>query len=174
MRRLMLLRHAKSDQSGAAVNDRDRPLNPRGRRAASAVGAYLVQAKLVPSIVLCSTSKRTRETFTRLAAAFAAPPRVEYEEELYLADAGTMLALIRSLPDAAASAMLIGHNPGMHHVACDLAGSGSADARHRLNSKFPTAALAVLDFRVDHWSGVVHGGGRLERYITPRTLAEAD
>lgn len=171
MSRLMLLRHAKSDRP-AGVGDHDRPLNDRGREAAPLVGAYLAAHKLIPDLIVCSTSARTRETCALVMAKLPKSVRVVFEEELYLAESDAILALVRALPRNAASALLIGHNPGMHEAAIELAGTGDADARRRLHDKFPTAALAVIDF--DDWGAVRTRSGRLERYVTPKTLAETD
>ena len=173
MRRLMLLRHAKSDRS-PGVDDHERPLNDRGRAAAPLVGEYLADHKLFPDLILCSTSRRTRQTCELLMARLPKSTRVTFEETLYLAESDAILALARALPTAAGCVLLIGHNPGMQEAAVELAGSGDADARRRLNDKFPTAALAVIDFSRDDWGAVRTRSGRLERYVTPKTLAEAD
>jgi phosphohistidine phosphatase len=168
MRRLMLLRHAKSDRS-PGVDDLERPLNTRGREAAPAVGAYLAQEKLFPGLIVCSTSKRTRQTCELLVAEFPKSPRVVFDEALYLAECDAILALVQALPRDVECAMLIGHNPGLQEAAATLAGSGDTHLRRRLHGKFPTAALAVIDFSRDDWA-VRARGGRLERYVTPKSL----
>lgn len=172
MRRLMLLRHAKSDRT-AGVDDEARPLNARGRAAAPAVGDYLAQEKLFPELIVCSTAKRTRQTYELLAASLPKSTRVVFDEALYLAESDAILALIHALPATVASAMLIGHNPGLHDTAIALAGSGDAELRGRLYAKFPTTALAVIDFSRSDWA-VRPRGGRLEHYITPKSIAEDD
>jgi len=199
MRRLMLLRHAKSDRP-PGIADHDRPLNWRGRDEAPLVGTYLAHNGLVPDRVLCSTSERTRETWELVAGALAdavppatssaaaanAPhakpagekrrrspkrPQVDFEERLYAAEPHTILALLRETPPKVHSLLIVGHNPGIHEAALALIASGDVEARERLHEKFPTSALAVIDFALDEWSKLHARSGRLDRFITPRQLA---
>ena len=172
MRRLMLLRHAKSDRA-PGVDDHERPLNARGREAAPGVGEWLAQQQLFPNLVVCSTARRTRQTFELLAPSFPKATRVEFEDKLYLAERDEIIAMVRALPRGAACAMLVGHNPGLQDAAIALAGSGDTDLRRQLHGKFPTAALAIIDFPSDDWGAARPGGGRLDRYRTPKS-AEAD
>src|SRR3982750_658971 len=100
MRRLILLRHAKSDRS-TSVEDRDRPLNARGRASAPRVGAWLAEQKLIPDVVVCSTAARTQETWKLLAPSIPKSVRVRFEQALYLAEPDEILAVVRALPDNA-------------------------------------------------------------------------
>ena len=130
MSRLYLLRHAKSSWDDPGLVDHDRPLAPRGRQAAEAIGAYLREHDIGPELVLCSSAARTRETLERVGLTG------QIEDALYGAGASALLARLHEVPDEVASVMLIGHNPGMRQLAVDLAG---------LDDKFPTAALATLE-----------------------------
>ena len=170
MKRLSLLRHAKSDRSDPAAADFDRGLTNRGRQAAPAMGRYLRRQKLVPDIVLCSAARRARETWELAAAALKAEIPVEYSERLYLATPAQILRLLHQLPETTESALLIGHNPGFHALALQLLGSGDGEARAQLQAKFPTAALAVIDFEVERWGDLAAGKGKLERFVAPRDL----
>jgi phosphohistidine phosphatase len=170
MKRLSLLRHAKSDRTDPAAADFDRGLTNRGRQAAPAMGRYLRRQKLVPDIVLCSAARRARETWELAVAALKAEIPVEYSERLYLATPAQILRLLHQLPETAEAALLIGHNPGFHALALQLVGSGDAAARAQLQAKFPTAALAVIDFEVERWSDLAAGKGKLERFVAPRDL----
>jgi phosphohistidine phosphatase len=170
MKRLSLLRHAKSDRSDPAAADFDRGLTGRGRQAAPAMGRYLRRQKLVPDIVLCSAARRARETWELAAAALKAEIPIEYSERLYLAGPAQILRLLHELPETAEAALLIGHNPGFHALALQLVGSGEAAARAQLQTKFPTAALAVIDFEVKRWSDLAAGEGAIERFVVPRDL----
>jgi phosphohistidine phosphatase len=154
MARLYLLRHAKSSWKDASLDDHDRPLAPRGRKAAKAIGRYMRDQGIEPELVLCSTARRARQTLERLG-----PPGLDarIEPELYGAGADALLARLRGVPDAVASVLLIGHNPGMQQLAFNLAG---------LDDKFPTAALAT--FEVDGWSRL--GRAELVDYVRPRDL----
>jgi phosphohistidine phosphatase len=170
MKRLSLLRHAKSDRSDPAAADFDRGLTNRGRQAAPAMGRYLRRQKLVPDIVLCSAARRARETWELAAAALKAEIPVEYSERLYLATPAQILRLLHQLPETTESALLIGHNPGFHALALQLLGSGDGEARAQLQAKFPTAALAVIDFEIERWGDLAAGRGKLERFLAPRDL----
>ena len=168
MRRLILLRHAKSDRP-AGVGDHERPLNDRGRRAAPAVGAHLAEAGFRPELALVSTATRTRETWEAISAALGAP-EAQYHREIYEAPSTRILDVIRRAPDAVETVIVIGHNPGLGDLAATLAGEGPRNERARLATEFPTAAYAVIDFDAATWSAVSPGQGRLERYVRPRDI----
>ena len=178
MLQLLLFRHAKSDWTVASRGDFDRPLAERGRRDAPRMGAYMREHAIMPDLVLCSTARRTRETLDLLLVDLtpaavklrSAPPRVDFEEALYLAESFDLLDRVRMVPRGVARVMLVGHNPGMHELAMDLAGAGARADRTHLAGKFPTAALAVITFEVADWSEVALARGRLERFVTPREL----
>lgn len=167
MRRLMLLRHAKSDRS-PGVRDIDRPLNARGLRTAPQMGAYLAAEGLLPDAVVVSPSQRTRSTWEEISPSLAGV-RPTYVDAIYEAPARALLDVIRSTPGETTSLLLVGHNPGIQEVALDLVGAGSREARAQLALEFPTAALAVIDFEQD-WSDLRSRSGRLERFVTPKGL----
>ena len=168
---LLLLRHAKSSWDTPGLDDFERPLAPRGIKAAPMMGAAIVRQKLVPALILCSTSVRTRETLALMLPQLApARPEVVYEDALYLATTSDLLERIRCLPDTRRRVMLVGHNPGMHGAALALAGHGARKDVAALAIKFPTAALAVLSFPFAHWAAVRPASGTLTRFTTPRTL----
>ena len=168
MRRLILLRHAKSDRP-AGVADRERPLNPRGRRAAPAVGAHLAKAGVRPDLALISPAQRTRETWEAVAAGLG-DPETRWQPEIYEAPAERILAVIRTAPDQAGTVIVVGHNPGLGDLASDLVGEGPREARSRLALEFPTAAYAVIDFDAARWAEVTPKRGRLERFVRPRDI----
>jgi phosphohistidine phosphatase len=171
--RLMLLRHAKSEKAAPGMPDRERALNARGRKDAADLGAYLVHHALVPEQVVVSSARRTRETWERLALAFATPPATAYDDRLYNADPERILKVITTANQAAHTLLVIGHNPGLHDVAGLLIASGDVAARERLNEGLPTTGLAVIDFAGNDWRALRPHGGRLERFVTPRSLAAA-
>jgi phosphohistidine phosphatase len=161
MRTLYLLRHAKSSWDAPSLADHERPLAPRGRRDAKRIAKHLRSRGIQPELVLCSTAVRTRETLDALGL------DAEFEDGLYAAPSGGLLARIRRVPDAVASVMLIGHNPGLQQLALQLASAG--DEVEPLREKFPTAALATL--AVDgRWSDLAAGGARLTDYVVPKQL----
>lgn len=171
MRRLILFRHAKSAWP-EGVADIDRPLNDRGRAAAPRMGAYLAAEGLRPDHVMVSPARRTAQTWEAVKAEFQG---IESETVPSLYEAGAMRILdaVRSAPDTAASLLVIGHNPGLADLALLLSGSGPETLLQRMREKYPTAGVAVIDFAITDWAAVGHGGGRLERFVTPRGLADA-
>ncbi len=170
MRRLLLLRHAKSDWPNRPIEDHERPLSARGHEAAPIIGAYMAHHALRPDMTLCSTAHRTRQTFDHITAAFPRRLAVAYEPRLYGANPRRLLDVIREAPDAAHVLCVIGHNPGMQALAELLIATGEPDAHERLLEKFPTCGLAVIDFLLDSWPGLRPQSGRLDRFVTPRAL----
>jgi phosphohistidine phosphatase len=173
MRRLMLLRHAKSDWTKPGARDHERVLAPRGREAAPRIGAYMARHGLVPDLALCSTATRARATWDLAAAAFVDPPSTVYEDRLYEVGAAALLDVVRETKPAVHLLLLVGHNPGLHDFAQRLIASGDVDMRQRLTEKFPTGALAVIDFPVDNWRKLHPRSGRLDRFVVPRMLETA-
>jgi phosphohistidine phosphatase len=167
-RRLLLLRHAKSSWSEPDLPDRERPLAPRGRRSAAALGARLAQRRIPIDRVLCSPARRTRETLALLALDPAIP--VSYAEALYLASARTLLARLRRLPPRVHSVLVIGHDPGLEHLAYVLAERGRTRELKRLAQGFKTGALAELRVPEDGWRALRPGSAYLERFTRPRDL----
>jgi phosphohistidine phosphatase len=167
-RRLVLLRHAKSDWP-PGVADADRPLAERGVRDAVAVGELLAgDDALLPDLVLYSSARRTRETWMMASRAWDTPPPSLEEPELYGADADDLIGLVGELDQGALTVVLVGHEPTMSSAATRLAGSAaSQDDLERLREKFPTSGVAVLRFETP-WSEVTPGGGVLERFEVPR------
>jgi phosphohistidine phosphatase len=172
--RLMLLRHAKSEKAEPGMRDHERRLNTRGRNDAPLIGAYLARHGLVPDRVVVSDAARTRETWERVADALTGRPKVMFEERLYNAGTEAILALVKETAPTVRTLLVIGHNPGLHDVARLLIASGDVEARERLNEGLPTSGLAVIDFAGKDWRKVHPHGGRLERFVSPRSLAAAD
>ena len=171
MKTLYLLRHAKSAWDDAGLADHDRPLAPRGRKAAPRVGAYMKAHAMRPDLVIASTARRAADTADLVLAAIGHAVPVEREHGLYLCGSHVLLERLRDAPDGVAALMLVAHNPDLHELATLLAGEGPPKALESLRGKFPTAACAVLGFDVVRWSEVQPGDGRLLDWILPRTLA---
>ncbi len=172
--RLMLLRHAKAEKAEPGERDHERALNTRGHKDALRMGGYLAKHALVPDAVLVSTARRTRETWEGVAEGLRGKPAVRFEERIYNGTSEDILAVLRETKPAQSTLLVIGHNPGMHDLATLLIASGDVDARERLNEGLPTAGLAIIDFASGSWAKLHPQGGRLERFVTPRSLAEAD
>ena len=170
MRMLYLLRHAKSDWGDPGLDDFDRPLAARGRGAAPAVARWMNRNGCAPGFVLCSTARRAAETWALVSDVLEGDPEVETTGDLYHAAPAGLLALAQGLPDRHAAAMMVGHNPGFHLLACALAGEGPDDLLRLLAAGYPTAALAGIAFDAANWSEIAPGAGRLTCFVRPRTL----
>jgi phosphohistidine phosphatase len=165
--RLLLLRHAKSSWDRPDLADHDRPLAPRGRRAATAVAKHVHELADPPELVLCSSATRTVQTLERIRSALPVDTTVAIERGVYAASARELLTRVQRLPSALRCVLLIGHNPGIGDLAVMLAGHGDRTAREAMAAKFPTAALARLAFD-GPWSAIEPGMATLEELWTPR------
>ena len=163
-----LLRHAKSSWDDPALDDIDRPLAPRGERAARAMARHLALAGVAPSLVLCSPTRRTRQTLDLVRSGLPAATEVRIEDALHRAGPAEVVRMLRRLPDDAATVMVVGHNPGMQKVALTLGGGGAA--RPRVAARYPTGALCELVFPVETWSAVAAGGAEITAFVTPKDL----
>jgi phosphohistidine phosphatase len=170
MRRLLLFRHAKAERAEPGERDLERPLNERGRKDAARIGAYMAGHSLVPDRVALSPSARTQETWKFAAAAFRPAPAAMSAERLYDATPHAILDVIKTTPAAAHTLLVIGHNPGLHELALMLIASGGVEVREQLREKFPTSGLAIVDFPIDDWSRLHPQSGRLERFVSPKSL----
>ena len=178
-RKLVLLRHAKS--AWPDVPDHERPLARRGRRDAPAMGRWLRAAGHLPDQVLCSTARRARETWQLAQAGLGATPPVSFDGRAYQASAMQLLDLVRRAPPAARTFLIVGHDPAVPELALTLAATplpaqtgAEGDAAppamvDRMRAKFPTAAIAVLEF-TGNWDQLAPGSARLTRFVTPRDL----
>lgn len=179
-RKLVLLRHAKS--AWPDVADHERPLARRGIRDAPVMGHWLHDAGCVPDHVLCSTARRARETWRLAQAGLAAAPPVTVERGVYEGSAVELLALIRQTPSAVGTLLVLGHNPAIQDLALMLAAtvpgtqaSSEPDAAmpgalERMRVKYPTAAIAVLEF-AGTWRGLTQERAALTAFVTPRDPA---
>ena len=167
MKRLLLLRHAKSSWDDAMLDDRERPLAPRGRRAAGQICGYLLQQDISPAVVLCSSARRTRETLAALMPAIRTDATIRVEEDLYGADADSLLRRIRAVTEPASSILAIGHNPAMHELARLLA-HGDARAAE-IDAAFPAGALAIFDVRAE-WPDLDAGAATVAEFVKPRDM----
>jgi len=176
MRRLMLLRHAKTERAEPGERDRDRKLTKRGRADAPIIGAYMARHSLVPELALVSPATRAQETWKLIASCLAKSsdkaPKVADEERIYNASAEKLMAVLAETRGARAL-LVVGHNPGIQDLAVQLLASGDIEARERIAEKLPTSGLVVIDLAFDDWSRLHPHSGRLERFVSPRLIAAA-
>jgi len=173
MRTVFLLRHAKSDWSEAVLKDHDRPLNERGRDAAPKMAAYMRSKRYRPEVVLCSTARRTVETYD-LVKGVLGEAKVKFEEGLYLAEERQLWERLRWIDDGVQSVMFIGHNPGIEQFANALTASPKRESEEkmhkRMRDKFSTCALAVVKLPIEAWREAKSGTGRLQDFMRPKDL----
>lgn len=164
-RRIVLFRHAKADWPQVA--DHERPLAERGRKDAPVAGRRLADSGIDFDLALCSTSTRTRETWKLAVHELPHRPKTVYEERIYDASPGELIAVLNETPDDTRSIVLIGHNPGIQGLAEVLTGQADASARDRMTRRgFPTAAFAVLTFD-GPWKALEPGSAALDDYWAP-------
>jgi phosphohistidine phosphatase len=175
------MRHAKSAYPGG-VPDHDRPLGPRGRRDAPVAGRWLRLAGCAPDYVLCSTARRARETWQLAEGGLGARPPVAFEPGIYEASAVSLLELVRRLPGTVRTLLVVGHDPGLPQLGLVLAAENatrerqaavrtSGTASDRIRAKFPTAAIAVLEFS-GPWSELAPSSALLTGFATPREMRD--
>lgn len=164
-RRIVLLRHAKADWPDVA--DHDRPLAERGRKDAPVAGDWLASRRINPDLTLCSTAARTRETWKLVVSRLEHRPKTVYEDRLYEASPGEIIAVLNEVPEDCGELLVVAHNPGIHGVAEVLAGAAEPDVGTQMERRgFPTSAIAVLTFD-GSWKSVQPGVARLVDYWTP-------
>jgi phosphohistidine phosphatase len=172
MKRLFLLRHAKAVPAESGIEDFDRTLMLSGMQDASAMARYLRKSDYAVDLVLCSAAARTVQTAELMLQELVC--EIEYRDNLYLAEPAKIVAAVRGAPASVSALMVVGHNPGLEATAAFLAREPvrrKERARHEaLEEKFPTGALAILDFDVGRWRDVVQGTGKLEDFVRPRDL----
>ncbi|MBS7698030.1 MULTISPECIES: histidine phosphatase family protein [unclassified Chelatococcus] len=177
MRRLVLLRHAKSDWPDG-VTDHERPLAARGRKAAPLIASYMAAEKLLPDLVLVSSARRTQDTWALVSPVLAGGSRsdgipMKTEPRIYEARVEILLAVLRGIADDVSTLLVVGHNPGMAELTLLLSGGGDSGQLADLQRKFPTAALSVIDFP-GRWGELAPFKGRLDRFVTPKSLGGED
>jgi phosphohistidine phosphatase len=176
MRRLMLLRHAKTETDAPTGRDHDRRLDERGHLDAAMIGDFIASHPPAPQLVLVSTAVRAQQTWEFARAAMQhrlAAPQVQSVPELYGAEPMQILHQVRLAAVLDPQQLLVvGHNPGMHEFALALTGRGDPDARQELSRSMPTSGLAVFDFDIDDWGDVSFTRGNLLMFITPKLLKQ--
>ena len=167
---VLLLRHAKSSREDAELADFDRPLANRGRRDAPRMGRWMRKAGQTPDLVLCSDARRARETWAGVSETLESAAPVLFERGLYMAGAKAILHRLERLAANVGSVLVIAHNPGLEEAVLGLA-DGTGEAFERLRRKFPTCALARLEFGAESWDRLRPGSGRLALFQTPDDIA---
>ncbi len=170
MKRLCLMRHAKSDWNHPETEDAQRTLNGRGVKSAEFLAGFIVDQGWTPDHALCSTAVRARSTIKPLAEKLEGTCAVEYRDDLYMAMPGTLLGAVQKLDDNNDTVLIVAHNPGLEMLAVALADESSKEMSARMADHFPTGALAVFQFDVERWCDIKEGLGHVAFYGKPREL----
>lgn len=170
MRRLILMRHAKSDWPDDIAHDHARPLAARGRQTAPVVAAWLASQQFGIDRVLVSNAQRTFETWELVAPFLSDAPPPHYTRAMYEVRWPDLLRLVQETPDESRCLLMIGHNPGFEDLALHLIRADAAEARRKLAAGFPAAAVAVLDLDAKHWADAAAQCATLAAFVTPREL----
>ena len=162
MKRLTILRHAKSSWDDPSLDDFERPLNDRGIKAAWRMGREMRERGLRFDHVLASPAVRVRETLDQVAKGYGSAFEIAFDERIYMASLGVLLGIVQAIPDEATAPLLVGHNPGLQQLVLNLTGDD------RVRKKFPTAVLAVIELTTSSWKVIERG--QLAELILPREL----
>jgi phosphohistidine phosphatase len=170
MKRLLVMRHAKSSWRNGGLEDHERPLNGRGREAARHMGRYFRETGARIDLAIHSTAVRTRETLELLLEEYGGSVPTEGKKGLYLSSGARMLEVIGALPVTADTVLVVAHFPGVQEATLALAGSTGKVFADQIRQKFPTGAVADFELHIHEWSEIDSAHGRLNDYILPRRL----
>jgi phosphohistidine phosphatase len=164
MKTLLLLRHAKSSWNDSGLQDFDRPLNGRGRKAAEAIGRFIRKQRVAPDLLLSSPALRARETIETIMKTAKLQSELRFDQRIYEAGPLRLLEVVSQIEEDRSTVLLVGHNPGMEELLQLLTGS---------TEHMATATLAKIDFKAASWSKVLEEKGSLDWFVKPKELAEA-
>jgi phosphohistidine phosphatase len=171
MKKLTLLRHAKSSWDDPVDRDFDRPLNNKGKRAAAVMGRFIQRNGLTFDQILASPAVRVIETLENVEEASGLAMEPTWDRKIYLASSATLLDVLRGARPEAGHILMVGHNPGLEDLIFDLVpDDGISPARNEVETKYPTAALAEMTLAIDSWADISEKCGRLDRFTRPRDL----
>ena len=170
MKRLGILRHAKSGWDDPALADFDRPLNERGREAAGRVGEEFRKLQLDYDLALVSPARRAVETFALVSGGWGIDLDLRSEPRLYGASLAELSAIIAEAPPQVERLLLVGHNPGLHDLAKRMSSDDGSPARASLAAKLPTGSLVEIVLGSGSWAEAAASPGELLRFLRPRDL----
>lgn len=171
MKKLTLLRHAKSSWDDPVERDFDRPLNKKGKRAAAVMGRFIQSNGLSFDQILASPAVRVIETLENVEEASGLAMEPIWDRKIYLASSATLLDVLRSARADAKHVLMVGHNPGLEDLIFDLIpDDGTSPARDEVETKYPTATLAEMTLAINSWADISEKCGVLDRLTRPRDL----
>lgn len=173
MKTVTLLRHAKSDWNDSVSRDFDRPLNGRGKRAARLMGVWAREQELHFDTIVASPAVRVTETLEYFIEGYGKSVDTRWDRRIYLASSATLMDVLRDMPDTLGAVLLVGHNPGLEDLVLDIVPDAETNAlRDAVEIKYPTAAIATLNFKAEHWSDLARPA-TLTTFVRPRDLDAA-
>lgn len=161
MRKLLIMRHAKSSWDNPEISDFDRPLNPRGLQTAPFMGSQIYQNGLIPDLIISSPAKRAKQTAVLVRGSAGVETKIHFEDKIYEASPTTLLYITSELPDKYQSVLLVGHNPGIEGFIRILTGE---------IHEMPTAAVAQISLNIEKWSDISLNCGQIELLMRPKDL----
>ena len=170
MRTLIILRHAKSSWGSPELDDFDRPLNDRGNKDAPLMAKWLDEQAPYIDEILCSSAARTRATADHITTVRSTKPSIHFHDTLYLATPETIKGLLAKLDTSTKTAMVIGHNPGVHESAFRFLTKAERDKAGLLRERFPTAACAIIKLAIEDWNEIAWNSGALLSFMVPKIL----
>lgn len=170
MKRLTILRHAKSSWGDPHLEDFNRPLNDRGWKAARRMGRELKKRGRTFDLVIASPAARVRETIDGLTEELKLNVEIRFEPRMYAASEEMLLKIVREIGERAHAPLMVGHNPGLQQLLVGLTRDGSNNLRSCVQRKFPTAALATIELSAHRWREVRPGAGEFAELILPKEL----
>lgn len=170
MKRLTLLRHAKSSWDDAVARDFDRPLNAKGHRAGRTVGREMRRLGLRFDAVVASPAARVAETLEEVEQGYGGSLAPNFDKRIYLASPEALIEVVKTTDDEVNRLLLAGHSPGLEQLALYLSGVRDTELRSALEEKYPTGAIAEIELPVGSWDDIEKGRGTLVRFIRPRDL----
>ncbi len=174
MKKITLLRHAKSGWDDPVARDFDRPLNTRGEKAAVLIGKWMKRNDLRFDHVIASPAVRVIDTIDQIVMGYGETLEPFWDRRIYLASSATLIDLLREQDSKYQSILMVGHNPGMEDLALELSSEEPVNPlREILWEKFPTSALAEIAVEIDDWADLAERSGQLTRFIRPRDLDPA-
>jgi phosphohistidine phosphatase len=171
MKQLCILRHSKAGHTNKRLlDDHERELTDKGISLCSPMAAFMQKKLEKPDNVLCSTSVRTKQTLEKIIEHTGWQIQTEYLQSLYLASLSDLYSIIHAVPDTVNNLLIVGHNPGLHQLAIDLAGKGDKKLFREMRNHFSPPSLAAYAFAVESWGLVTAKSGELKNYVQGKEI----
>ena len=161
MKRLFILRHAKSSWDDAKLSDFERPLNETGLEVAPFMGRYMAGHGYLPKAIVSSPARRAKETAELIKNNAGLGGDIRFDERIYEASPNALRQVVSELGNEFDSAMIVGHNPGIEGFIRYLTGQ---------IEPMPTASLAVIDLDIESWRNIDHLSGRVVTVVRPKAV----